>query len=252
MKKSLVIFFILVMGNFAFAHDLWVKAKNNESLQAQIIYGHKFPNPEKIPKEREILFEPVKIISENGEITLTQAEEFYTYFAKDSLKSGTYIVKAKYKETPWIEKMDGKWEMNKTRKDTQDEVKKCGIYSMLAKSIIVVGESDDNFISKPLGKGFEITPLAKYSDLKKDATIKFKVTKDGKPVKIIDVYGSLEGYSENEMSMAFYAKTDLKGEFIFKPLKSGFWYLKADYNQDSNNKDCELIGDKTTISFEVK
>ncbi|MDZ7819540.1 MAG: hypothetical protein U5K55_13455 [Aliarcobacter sp.] len=52
--------------------------------------------------------------------------------------------------------------------------------------------------------------------------------------------------------MAFYAKTDSKGEFIFKALKSGFWYLKANYNQNSGNKDCEIIADKTTLSFEVK
>jgi uncharacterized GH25 family protein len=53
-------------------------------------------------------------------------------------------------------------------------------------------------------------------------------------------------------SMAFYSKTDLKGEFVFKALKSGFWYLRADYKKSSNNEDCELIGDKTTLSFEVK
>ena len=90
---------------------------------------------------------------------------------------------------------------------------------------------------------------------------KIKVTKDGKPLKSIDVYGSIEGFlgehhedhNHDEVeSMAFYAKTNSNGEFVFNALKSGFWYLKADYKRDSSNKDCEIISDKTTLSFEVK
>lgn len=101
-------------------------------------------------------------------------------------------------------------------------------------------------------KSFEITPLVKATEIKKDNPVKFKITRNGKPAKLIDVYGTLENFSENDMSMAFYVKTDLKGEFIFKPLKSGLWYLKSSYKQKSGNQDCEHIGDKTTLSFQVK
>lgn len=40
----------------------------------------------------------------------------------------------------------------------------------------------------------------------------------------------------------FMQKTDSNGEFVFKALKSGFWYLKSDYKENSGNKDCELRG----------
>lgn len=228
-------------------------------IKAEMIYGHNFPNPEEIPKAREVLFEPIGIIGKKGEIALSQKEEFYRYYSNEKLSDGTYIVKAKYKPTPWIETKDGKWEMNKTRKDFKDEVKKCGVYSMFAKSILVVGQDDGEFATKPLGNELEITPLVKASEIKEGVAVKFRVTKNGKPVKFIDVYGSFDGYADSKtedhsasISMPFYSKTDLKGEFVFKPLKSGFWYLKADDNQNSGNDDCELIGDKTTISFEVK
>lgn len=252
MKKISLLVSLALMGSSAFAHNLWVKATNDGMVKAEMIYGHDFPNPEPIAKERTVLFEPIEIIGEKSKQVLSQKGESYSYVGKEALKEGTYIVKATYKPTSWIEMSDGKWEMNKTRKDAQKEVASCGVYSMSGKSIIVVGQSDGAFASQMLGKGFEITPLVKATDIKKDTPVKFKVTRDGKPVKMLDVYGSFGGFSKDEMSMAFYAKTDLAGEFVFTPLKSGFWYLKADYKAESGNKDCELIGDKTTLSFEVK
>ena len=93
--------------------------------------------------------------------------------------------------------------------------------------------------------------MVKATDIKEGTDLKFKVTRDGKALKLQEVYGSIEGYSQNEMSMPFYAKTDLKGEFIFKPLKKGLWYLKTNYTAETKNQDCERIGDKSTLTFEV-
>ena len=252
MKKISSLVFVGLMTSSVFGHNLWVKASNEDVVKAQMIYGHDFPNPEPIAQERLSLFNPIEIVAEKETLILSQKGEEYNYEGKKPLQEGTYIVKVVYKPTAWIEKADGKWEMNKTRKDSKEEVKHCGIYSMFGKSILVVGDSDGAFATKSLGKGFEITPLVKASEFKKDTPIKFRLTRDGKRVKMTDVYGSFGGFSEDEMSMAFYAKTDLKGEFVFKPLKSGLWYLKADYKQESGNADCEHIGDKTTLSFEVR
>ncbi|QKF91186.1 DUF4198 domain-containing protein [Arcobacter cloacae] len=251
MKNTSILLFTLILGSSAFGHELWVKAKNENILKAEIIYGHNFPHSESIPKDREVLFEPLSVINEKGNIKVNQEKEFYKYTSKENLEDGTYIIKAKYKPTAWIETKDNKWEMNKTRKDSKDEIKQCGIYSMFAKTILVVGDKETELSTSPVGNEFEITPLSKQSEIKEGVPVKFKVTKDGKPLKLLEVYGSPEGYSDSEMSMAFYAKTDLKGEFVFKALKKGFWYIKADYKQDSGNSDCELIEDKTTISFQV-
>ena len=252
MKKISSLVFVGLMVSSSFGHTLWVKAANEKVLRAQMIYGNDFPNPEPIAKERLSLFNPIEIVAEKETLVLSQKGEEYNYEGKKPLQEGTYIIKAAYKPTAWIKTVDGKWEMNKTRKDSKKEVEHCSVYSMLGKSILIVGNSDGAFATKALGKGFEITPLVKASEFKKDTPIKFKLTRDGKPVKLTDVYGNFGGFSEDEMSMAFYAKTDIKGEFVFKPLKSGFWYLKADYKQESGNEDCEEVGAKTTLSFQVK
>lgn len=234
------------------AHDLWVVGENKDVLKTDIVYGHGFPAPEAIQKERTVLFEPIKVVGNGYEEVLKQKGENYHYEGK-KLAKGTYFVLAKYKPTAWIEKEDGKWEMNKTRKDTSEAVKYCGISTMAAKSIMVVGDDDGAFALKPLGKGLEFTPLAKPDAIKKDAPIRFKLTRDGQPVKQAKVFGSFGGFSSNdETSVAFYATTDLKGEFEFKALKEGLWYLKTTVNTDSGDKNCEIFNDKASLSFMVR
>ena len=66
-------------------------------------------------------------------------------------------------------------------------------------------------------------------------------------------FGSFGGFSSNdETSVAFYATTDLKGEFEFKALKEGLWYLKTTVNTDSGDKNCEIFNDKASLSFMVR
>lgn len=252
MNNILQLLLVSILGTSVLAHDLWVTVSHKDKVYADMIYGHDFPNPEVIAEERLALFEPVSIIGKDGTRILSQKGENYSYVGKEKLKKGAYVVRAYYKPTSWMQTSDGKWEMNKTRKDTQKEVTHCGTYSMQGKSILVVDAGDDDFITKPLGKGLEITLLVRASEIKEGKAIKFKVTMDGKKLKFKDVYGSLEGYSENDMSKAYYGKTNLAGEIVFKPLKKGFWYLHVKHKRDSGNKDCEITQESSTLSFHVK
>lgn len=249
MRKKLLL--ALVATTALNAHNLWVVGENSSTFSANMIYGHTFPTPEVIKKERVQLFNPVEVVGEGFKEVLTQKGENYHFEAKAPLKKGTYIVKATYKPTAWSQKEDGKWEMAKTRKDIKGKVKWCGISSFLAKSIVMV-DDDGSFALKAFDKDYEITPLDKPSDIKVGKKVKFKLTLNGKPVKQHEVFGGIKGYSDNEMSFPFYAKTDLKGEFEFTPLKKGFWYLRSKLEEDSKNKDCEIRFYATSITFDVK
>ncbi len=105
---------------------------------------------------------------------------------------------------------------------------------------------------KPLGVGLEITPMVKLGEIVVNKVVKFRIIRDGKPEKNAKIFGSYDGYAEDEMSMPFYAKSDLKGEFKFKALRAGHWYLKSEIEIDSGNNDGEIKGDLTTLSFMVK
>lgn len=245
-------FLLLVTTSLALsAHDLsCVGANDGGKFKADMIYGHHFPNPEKIAPQRTSLFEPMKVIGDGYNQTLKQIGENYHYEG-EALKKGSYVLISTYKPTAWIKKKDGKWEMNKTRKDTKEEVELCSISAMWGKAIIDINDAKSDFVLKPvLEKGLEITPL--NTEIKIGEIVKFKVTKDGKPVKRAEVTGSYDGYASNDMSKAFYAKTDLAGEFEFRALKSGLWYLKTSVEMQTKNQDCESYGEYSTLSFIVK
>lgn len=251
MKK--IVLFSLVAVISAFSHDLWVWGENGDKFSADMIYGHHFPNPEKIKEERTVLFDNVKVIGTNYKQTLKQNGENY-HFEGEKLKDGIYILNAYYKPTPWIQKEDGTWSMNQTRKDTKDPVKYCGVSTMQSKALIKIGNGgNDNIINTQLKRGLEITPEFKsLNDIKVGELLKFKLTLNGNLVKNATIYASYGGYSSNaDMSFAGYAKTDLNGNFEFRPLKKGLWYLKTTVNTNSGNKDCEINNDKATLVFEV-
>ncbi len=240
------------VSSSALAHNLWVVGKNEDVLKVDMIYGHHFPVLEVIPEERLSIFEPVQVIGKDYQESLTVKGENYHYESNKALPEGTYILKATYKPTVWSEKADGKWEMGKTRKDIKEEVKSCTVYSMMGKTVLTVGGDDGSYAMQPLGAGLEITPMVKPSEIVVNKMVKFKITRDGKPEKNAEIFGSYDGYGKNEMSMAFYAKSDLKGEFEFMPLQAGHWYLKSEVERESGNPDCEAFGDLTTLSFMVK
>ncbi|MDO4904414.1 MAG: DUF4198 domain-containing protein [Lautropia sp.] len=233
------------------AHSLWTLGENKDVFEADILYGHAFPAPEVIPEERLSLFEPLVVISEWGETTLHQHGANHHYRHSARLDKGTHILLATYKPTHWTKKADGKWEMNKTRADFKD-AESCGLYAMQGKSFVL--EDDDGaFAIRPVGKGYEITPLVKPSAIGADELVKFLVTRDGKPLSGVQVVGSPAGFNSEEVEIeAFYTETDEKGEFLFRALKPGLWYLSAEVEQPADDPEvCDKVVHEFTLSFRV-
>jgi uncharacterized GH25 family protein len=244
---------IALSASAAFAHNLWVNGGNKEVFEADMIYGHNFPTPEKIAEERLQLFEPLKVFGKDYTEVLTQQGENHHYAGKSKLPDGTYVLEAYYKPTPWVESKNDKWHMNTTRKDFKDgEVVSCSVSSMQSKSIVVVGNDDGAFAMTPLGRGLEITPLNKAGEIRQGEAVRFRLTRDGQRVKLASILGSYEGYAANEMSFAFYAKTDIDGTFEFKPLHAGVWYLSTVVESPTNDPACENRLEKASLVFTVK
>lgn len=255
MKKVVSLATVMaISGSCVFAHDLYIWSSQDSVFKADMIYGHNFPVPEKVADDRLSLFSPVVVLSEDGQKIEAQrvGDNNWHYELKHALPNGTYITYISYKPTAWINKTDGSWEMNKTRKDSKD-VKSCSISSMFGKSVLVVGEKESDFGLKPINKGLEFVPMSKVSNIKAGDIVKFKLLRDGKPVKAQKIFGSTEGFlSDNDIGGAFWGTTDLKGEFEFKALKPGKWYVKVNINEDSGDVDCERTILKSSFSFEVK
>ncbi len=76
--KNKIFYFTLMALLFSFsstqAHDLWGNAhlKADSTLEAEIGYGHDFPNAETIPEVRTHLFEPLKLMGKDFQANLCQ------------------------------------------------------------------------------------------------------------------------------------------------------------------------------------
>lgn len=242
---------LLGVATQAHAHELWVLGKNGSALQADIHYGHNFSEPELIAPERLSIFEPIKVVGKNYQEVLTQKGENYHYEGK-KLDKGTYLLLAQYKPTTWLTLADGKSAIGKTRKDAAD-AKRCLLATMTGKSILAVnGGGDDDFVGSPVTKEMEFIPLVKPSEIKQGVAVKFRLVRDGKPMKTAQVFGSYAGFAkDSENTGAFYARTDLNGEFEFKAPVKGQWFVKSTVDGESGNADCENRRDKASLSFMV-
>ncbi len=71
MKNIKLTFVALLLGSTAIAsaHNLWMLGENKTIFEADLLYGLKFPESEKIAPERLVLFE-APVVTDEAKITL--------------------------------------------------------------------------------------------------------------------------------------------------------------------------------------
>lgn len=247
MKKIIL---SLVSLSFVYSHDFWLDGYNSSTFKAHIGYGHDFPSPEKIAKDRLSLFKPLVILNKNLEkITLSNFGENYQFQSKKPLEDGSYILKGEYKATYWTKTKDNKWYMGKTKNDIKN-AEFCELASMFAKSIINIGYDDENFVTKPIGQKFEIIPLENPINFKVGTPFKVQVLLDKKPAKAVKIQGTFASFAKHQF--AFYGTTDLKGEISITPLRGGKWILIAQSVRPFADKSCDDEFNAATLTFEIQ
>lgn len=248
--KILSIFTAFMITNIALAHDVWVFGQNGDKFTADIGFGHDFPKYEEIPKNKQKSFAPLVVVKKDGsKIELKQTGESYHYEG-DKLKEGSYLLLGEFMPTFLTQDEDGNWHDDGTKQNVKNP-KYCLHASLPAKSVINIGGSKDEFVTKPAGQRLEIIPLENPANFKVDKPFKIKVLFEGKPLKTAKIEGTLEGFLKDKS--AFYATTDLKGETEVLALKKGKWILKATHKfgfEDKNICDDELI--IASFTFEIK
>ncbi|OCL86827.1 Nickel uptake substrate-specific transmembrane region [Aliarcobacter thereius] len=249
-KLSLVLVASTVLVVKSFAHDFWVDGYNSSTFKAILGYGHEFPYPEKISKDKLNNFEALVLIDKNMKSnTLKQTGENYQYVYNKSLDDGTYILKGTYKPTFWTKTKDNKWHMGKTKKDLENS-QYCEEYSSFAKSIINIGDDNSEIATNIIGQKLEILLLENPSTFKVGTPFKVKILLDGKPAKKIDVKGTFDGFGENKF--AFYGTTDLKGEIEITALKAGKWILMVKNKEPYKNDSCDEVVYSSSFTFIIK
>lgn len=239
----------LLLASASFAHEFWVDGYNSNVFKANIGYGHEFPLPEKIDPERLSIFEAVVLTDKNMKTTtLKNSGENYQFIANSALGDGTYVLSANYKPTYWIKTADSKWYAHKTRNDFPD-AQLCEKATRFAKSIINIGDSKDDYVTKPINQKFEIVPLVNPADIKVGVPFKMKVLLDGKAARGVQLKGTIEGFGEERF--AFVGPVGLNGEIEVVALKGGKWMFLVETTKKTDNKECESDWFSTSITFTI-
>ncbi len=233
------------------AHDFWLNlnAPDGQFVQVDIGYGHDFPNPETISEKRLKLFESPRLLTPQGAVSLKQTGENYAYMGKFDVVPGSYMAVGTYRPTFWSKGPDG-WAM-KNRSEMAD-AQYCEHVSMYAKSVLNVGgESENNFVGKPVGLRMEIVPLVNPATVKPGDKFPVQVLVDGKPARTVEIKATFAGFADDE-SKAFAGRTDLKGIVNIIPLKAGYWFAEAEYKEPyKDSKVCDETYLLTTLTFHI-
>lgn len=250
-KINLLTLFSVIISVQTLAHDFWVDGYNSSTFKAHIGYGHDFPNPEKIAKDRVTLFESLNILDKNSKkTTLENKGENYQYITKKPLDDGSYILMGTYKTTYWTKTKNNKWKMGKTKEDVSDAIS-CDKVSKFAKSIINIGNNNDSFVTKAIGQKLEIIPLDNPINFKVGKPFKIKVLLDGKPAKTVKIKGTFGGFTKNQF--ALYGTTDLRGEIEITPLRGGKWILMTKSVKPlKDTKKCDNNYNSASLTFQIR
>lgn len=249
-KIGLVVITSTVLVIKSFAHDFWVDGYNSSTFKAIIGYGHEFPHPEKIAKDKIHIFEPLSIIDKDlKSVTLKNEGENYQFISKKSLDDGSYILKSTYKTTYWTKTTDNKWEMGKIKNEIPN-AQYCEKVTMFAKSIINIGDDKNDFVSKPIGQRLEIVPSDNPTNFKVGVPFKVQVLLDGKPVKTAKIKGTFDSFAKNQY--AFLGTTDLRGELEVTALRGGKWILMTENTKKLDEQNCDDEFLSSTLTFQIQ
>lgn len=234
------------------AHDFWINAVQDSAdapVQAQIGYGHEFPAAEAIAADRLHIFKPLRLVTPEGTVEMTQKGENYAYEGATALKKGSYLVLGDYSPTFWSKNAEGWKQANRTQ---MTDATYCEEAVMTGKTILNVdGGMETTLIAQPVGQKLEIVPQANPATVKPGGVFPIQVLYGGKPVKTAEVTASYADFPSKE-SKAFYGRTDLKGMIDVIPLKAGYWFIQVEHKEPySDLKLCDEVVAVATLSFHI-
>lgn len=248
---ALTLSVLFTMASAAHAHEFWIVPLGyaDDTVKSNIGYSHDYPACEPIPDDRIQIFEPLKLVTPKGAVTLDQVGENYAYQKKMALQKGSYPVIGQYRPTFWSNGPDGWAQKDRKQRPDAAYVEEA---IMCAKSILnVQGTEDDSLATKPVGQRLEIVPMINPARAKADGNLPVKVLCDGKPVDGVEVTATFDRFADKKQP-AFKGKADAAGAVSIGPLKPGFWMVRVRHafeHPDKTRADEVVI--VSTLTFQI-
>jgi len=260
---SLFLSICLLFSASAFAHTLWLNAtdyspkvypKFGARSKVYFGWGHHYPVDDFLAVED---LQEFSLIYPNGERkAIMPGKGGFLATQMNFKQPGLYIVAASKKPgfyTMYVKK--GRVHHEIGPKTGLEGVILSLYYEQYAKSLINVGEAEDDSFSKPVGHKLEIIPLENPYKLYGCGGhfLPLKVLFDGKPAKYCKVYATYMGFSTGD---DFAYATSTNGEGIAK-IRLTHWgphLIKASMElpaTDELKDKCNELSYTATLTFEV-
>lgn len=254
-----VVFFSVTFSSFA--HDIWVTGKQTgEIFNAEIGYGHNFPERGVIPGRRDFFVVPQLTDGSHRTLIKTISED-YLYTTEKKFDEGGYILTTQMKPMFWSRTSEG-WKPVDKRQHTT--VHYCEFVTKYAKSLITVGTSGSHAVHRvPAGQELEIVPVSDLIHISPDS-VKFKLIYKGEPLpnalleldsaEYLSRKHQAEHQDNNHKNHAHKpevsAESDKSGVITLASLHKGKWLAKVKHKQTfGDQKLCDEIVVVATLSF---
>ncbi|MEW6094985.1 MAG: DUF4198 domain-containing protein [bacterium] len=249
----------------AFAHTLWINAadyrlefhpKYGAKTNVYFGWGHRYPVDDFLSQEK---LEDFYLIEPNGKNIKLEPNPGGFLATQINFKQpgGLYIVAASIKPgfyTTYVDKGEIHHELG-PKIGVKGVVILSLYYEQYAKSLIKVGEAEDNSFSKPVGHRLEIIPLKDPYKLHGCGGhfLPVKIIFEGKPAKYCKVYATYMGFSTGD-DFAYATSTDGEGIAKIRLIHWGHWLIKTDMKlpaPDDLKDKCNELHYTATLTFEV-
>jgi len=126
-------------------------------------------------------------------------------------------------------------------------------YTKIAKTIIQVGDTVTENVTKPVGQRIELVPLKHPYKTKKGGSMDIQVLHLGSPLPDQSIVVSWEpGAFEDSMDQLKVYKSDEKGVISFPIKKSGTWWANTIFIEPAlNEEDLDFVSLWGSLTFEI-
>ncbi|MEW5944573.1 MAG: DUF4198 domain-containing protein [bacterium] len=258
-KRVLVLYlavFVLVclVCASARAHYMWIYVMDyapdpGQKISLSLGWGHLFPGTDVMKNED---LEEIYAIGPSGKklkVTPEPEQGKFRIEAPGDLP-GAYLIIAKRKGGYKTKTTEGYKSLPK--KDLKNVISSA-YREMNAKAIVIVGRSGkDTHLQEEIGFPLEIVPTEIPTDMREGDSLSVKVLFRGKPHRGF-VHATYTGFTADEDTFAYAAKTNKDGIAKIKLLKSGIWMVKAEHTTPPSDPElCDEHLFVSTLTFEVK
>jgi uncharacterized GH25 family protein len=237
------------------AHDFWAgleKANPGETAAVFVGFGHHFPVPDEIKDEVFTeRFDPAKLIGADGEVSLSEGANAYSFVTTDTLSAGSYFVLTS-SQIGFASRTPSGF----VRKSKADEptAATCSYGGNFGKNIFTVDPAgDDSWIKNPVGQKLEIVPQINPATVKVGEKFPVIIYFDGKPLPRANVGAFFAGFTEGNEALAFSAPTDKDGQVNIIPLRAGTWIAKVSKTDTYSDPNvCDRESYSASLAFTIK